>query len=66
MFNLPECDAIYKSASVADVIENIHRILDGKLNKEVNVNGTKLAKENDWANVARNLLEDKYNYTEET
>ena len=67
MPNLPECSAIYKSGSVAEVIDNIHMILSQGLNDMDNIEGQELARQNDWSIIAKNLQEDKYNQsTEET
>lgn len=65
MPNLPECSAIYKSGSVAEVIDNIHMILSQGLNDMDNLEGQELARQNDWSIIAKNLQEDKYNQSTE-
>lgn len=65
MPNLPECSAIYKSGSVAEVIDNIHMILSQGLNDMDNIEGQELARQNDWSIIAKNLQEDKYNQSTE-
>lgn len=65
MPNIPENSAIYKSASVSEVIANIRLILDGGLYKEKNKNAIELAQEFDWLKVAQNMLNNEYNYEKE-
>ena len=62
MPNIPECDAIYKSASVSEAIDNIHTILSDEKAGEKSISANKKAKEFDWLNIAENLLNDNYNY----
>ena len=62
MPNLPDCNAIYKSTSVSEVIDNIHLILSNETLKNENALAKEKAKEYDWLNIADNLLNDKYNY----
>ena len=61
MPNLPECDAIYRSTSISEAIDNIHLILSQKLNEEKNREAMEVAKEYDWSNIAKALLNDEYN-----
>ena len=62
MPNLPESKAIYKSDSISNVIDNIHRILSIEDNEDVNKEAKQIARKYDWVNIAKDLLEDKYNY----
>lgn len=65
MPNLPECDAIFTSASVTEVIENIRRVLfDGSIEKNAAA-ARALAEEYSWDKIAEGLLNDRYNYCAE-
>lgn len=66
MPNLPDCDAIYKSASVSEMIDNIHLILSDEVSEETKIIAMEKAKEFDWSNITENLLNDKYNYNFES
>ena len=62
MPNLPNCSAIYRSASVSEVIDNIHLILSSETLKNENVFAKEKAREYDWENISKHLLNDEYNY----
>lgn len=65
MPNLPECNAIYRSASVAEVIDNIHLILSNGYNKNNAKEAKATALEYDWKRIAQKLTNDEYNYCAE-
>lgn len=62
MPNIPDCDAIYTSASVSEVIDNIHRVLSDERVEETKISAKSKAKEFDWLNITEDLLNDRYNY----
>jgi glycosyltransferase involved in cell wall biosynthesis len=65
MPNLPECDAIYQSASVTEALDNIHLILsEGFAEKNISA-AQETAREYDWEKIAKRLLEDEYNYCDD-
>ena len=61
--NLPECEAVFTGKSTSEVIDNIRLILSGDL-QEKNVEAARtVALEYDWKKVAKDMTEDKYNYS---
>ena len=60
MPNIPDGNAIYKSISVSEAIDNIRMILS--MEKENNISARDIGREFDWSNIAKDLLNDKYNY----
>lgn len=66
MPNLPECDAIYNSASITEAIDNIRFILSRDSGGENAGNARAIAKEYDWEKISERLLDNKYNYEEQS
>lgn len=62
MPNLPECDVIYKSDSVTDVINNIRSVLSQRSGEENAVKARAIAKEYSWEKIAERVLNDEYHY----
>lgn len=61
---LPECAAIHRSASVAEVIDNIRSILSQDNSGNNFEAARKTAELYSWQNIAKRLLNDEYNYSE--
>lgn len=64
MPNLPECAAIHHSASVAEVIDNIRSILSQENSDNNREAAKKTAEQYSWQNIAKGLLNDEYNYSD--
>lgn len=62
MPNLPECGAIYRGDSVANVIDYIHFVLSEPIHTEEEMEARNVAKEHDWHEVCKKLLNDEYDY----
>lgn len=66
MPKLPECSAIYRGASITEVIDNIRLVLSSGVDSETIENAKMTAKEFDWKVIAENLRNDVYNYCADT
>lgn len=62
MPNLPECPAIHRSASVAEVIDNIRQVLSQNNCSDTIDAAKSVAEQHSWENIAKGLLNDEYNF----
>lgn len=65
MPNLPECDAIYTSASITEAVDNIRLILSQNSGRENVESARAIAKEYDWEKISEQVLNNVYNYENE-
>lgn len=62
MPNLPECEAIFISKSISEAIEHIKQILAGNLSEKNEECAKAVALRYDWKEIAKELIQGKYNY----
>lgn len=62
MPNLPECEAIFISKSTSEAIEHIKQILAGNLSEKNEECAKAVALKYDWKEIAKELIQGKYNY----
>lgn len=62
MPNLPECSAIYNSASTTEAINHIRLLLSDTSNEGTGEDARATAREYSWEKVAEKLCSDEYNY----
>ena len=62
LVNVPECSAIYMSASISDAIDNIHKALEVCKNENVISEAREFAQKNDWKILSQHLLNNELNY----
>lgn len=58
MNQLPDCAAVYRSASVQEAVENVRKALDYSSDSTIIQSAKQVAKARDWQQVAKELLED--------
>lgn len=56
MSELPECEAIYRSASVADAVANVKKALGERNNEEISNSAKRIAKTRDWKIIANEMI----------